>query len=147
MGSFLPNHRNICSRHWWVDAHLQLTHIHAHGRISSPRKSIKLDPLKSQEVGINISCWLCMLYIFALNEKGAFVREILVEELAKGLDALGLATLESITSAMIANLPFRPNPISSMTDDDITNLRTLRHLVLLLSGPQQTETSASVNFP
>ncbi|KAL8487019.1 hypothetical protein ACS0TY_023642 [Phlomoides rotata] len=84
---------------------------------------------------------------FALNEKGAFVREILVEELAKGLDALGLATLESITSAMTANLPFRPNPISSMTDDDITNLRTLRRFVLLLSGPQQTETPASQQLP
>ncbi|KAL0284710.1 UNVERIFIED_CONTAM: putative aarF domain-containing protein kinase, chloroplastic [Sesamum angustifolium] len=79
---------------------------------------------------------------FALNEKGAFVREILLDELAKGLDALRVATLDSVTSAMTANLPFRPNSISSMTDEDITNLRILRRLMLLLSGLQQTETSA-----
>ncbi|KAL0392306.1 UNVERIFIED_CONTAM: putative aarF domain-containing protein kinase, chloroplastic [Sesamum radiatum] len=79
---------------------------------------------------------------FALNEKGAFVREILLDELAKGLDALRVATLDSVTSAMTANLPFRPNSISSMTDEDITNLRILRRLILLLSGLQQTETSA-----
>ncbi|XP_011074132.1 uncharacterized aarF domain-containing protein kinase At1g71810, chloroplastic [Sesamum indicum] len=79
---------------------------------------------------------------FALNEKGAFVREVLLDELAKGLDALGVATLDSVTSAMTANLPFRPNSISSMTDEDITNLRTLRRLMLLISGLQQTETSA-----
>ncbi|KAK4434149.1 putative aarF domain-containing protein kinase, chloroplastic [Sesamum alatum] len=78
---------------------------------------------------------------FALNEQGAFVREILLDELAKGLDALGVATLDSVTSAMTANLPFRPNSISSMTDEDMTNLRTLRRLMLLLSGLQQTETS------
>ncbi|KAL0366455.1 UNVERIFIED_CONTAM: putative aarF domain-containing protein kinase, chloroplastic [Sesamum radiatum] len=78
---------------------------------------------------------------FALNEKGAFVREILLDELAKGLDALRVAALDSVTSAMTANLPFRPTSISSMTDEDITNLRTLRRLMLLLSGLQQTETS------
>ncbi|KAI3459985.1 hypothetical protein Pfo_016648 [Paulownia fortunei] len=78
---------------------------------------------------------------FALNEKGAFVRQILLEEFAKGLDALGLATLDSITSAVTANLPFRPYSFSSMTDEDITNLRTLRRLMLLLSGLQQAETS------
>ncbi|KAG8369252.1 hypothetical protein BUALT_Bualt15G0132200 [Buddleja alternifolia] len=74
---------------------------------------------------------------FALNEKGSFVREILLQELAKGLDALGVATLNSMT----ANLPFGPSSVSSMTDEDITNLRTLRRLMLLLSGLQQTETS------
>ncbi|KAL7085598.1 hypothetical protein ACP275_14G290400 [Erythranthe tilingii] len=79
---------------------------------------------------------------FALNEKGASVREILLEEVAKGLDALGLATLDSMISAMTANLPFRPySSSSSMTAEDITNLRTLQSLVLLLSRLQQTETS------
>ncbi|PIN25287.1 putative unusual protein kinase [Handroanthus impetiginosus] len=78
---------------------------------------------------------------FALNEKGAFVRDILLEELAKGLDALGLATLDSVTSTMNANIPFRPYSLSSMTAEDITNLRTLRRLMLLLSGIRQNETS------
>ncbi|EYU36535.1 hypothetical protein ABFS82_14G277200 [Erythranthe guttata] len=79
----------------------------------------------------------------ALNEKGASVREILLEEVAKGLDALGLATLDSMISAMTANLPFRPYSSSSMTTEDITNLRTLQSLVLLLSRLQQTETSVT----
>ncbi|GFP79015.1 uncharacterized aarf domain-containing protein kinase at1g71810 chloroplastic [Phtheirospermum japonicum] len=85
------------------------------------------------------------LLSFALNEKGAFVRDILLEEFAKGLDALGLATLDSITLAMTGNLPFRPYPVSSMTDEDITNLKTLRRLMILLSGLQQTENSVKLN--
>ncbi|KAH6768323.1 Protein kinase superfamily protein [Perilla frutescens var. frutescens] len=78
---------------------------------------------------------------FTLDEKGAFVREILLEELAKGLDALGAATLDSLTS-MTANLPFRTSSTSSMTNEDIANLRTLRRLMLLVSELQRTETSA-----
>ncbi|KAJ9675450.1 hypothetical protein PVL29_024394 [Vitis rotundifolia] len=61
----------------------------------------------------------------------------------KGLDALGLATLDSITSVTATSLPFSASrPFSSMTDDDINNLRTLRRLLLLLSGPQKTESSS-----
>ncbi|KAH6778226.1 Protein kinase superfamily protein [Perilla frutescens var. hirtella] len=78
---------------------------------------------------------------FTLDEKGAFVREILLDELAKGLDALGAATLDSLTS-MTANLPFRTSSTSSMTNEDIANLRTLRRLMLLVSELQRTETSA-----
>ncbi|CAA0842041.1 Uncharacterized aarF domain-containing protein kinase - chloroplastic [Striga hermonthica] len=81
---------------------------------------------------------------FALDEKGAFVREILLEEFSKGLDALGLATLDSITSTITGNLPFRPYPVSSLTNEDITNLRTLQRLMQLLSGLQPTETPAEV---
>ncbi|WKA10837.1 hypothetical protein VitviT2T_028391 [Vitis vinifera] len=80
---------------------------------------------------------------FTLTEKGTFVREMLLEEFAKGLDALGLATLDSITSVTATTLPFSASrPFSSMTDDDINNLRTLRRLLLLLSGPQKTESSS-----
>ncbi|KAJ4701125.1 Protein kinase superfamily protein [Melia azedarach] len=76
---------------------------------------------------------------FALTEKGAFVREILLEEFAKGLDALGLATLDSFTSTMI---PFAASSsVSSLTEEDIINLRNLRHLMLLLSTSQRSETS------
>lgn len=57
------------------------------------------------------------------------------------MDALGLATLDSITSA----LPFAASTsYSSMTDEDIINLRTLRRLLLLLSGIQQNESSNMV---
>ncbi|XP_073119384.1 uncharacterized aarF domain-containing protein kinase At1g71810, chloroplastic isoform X2 [Henckelia pumila] len=71
---------------------------------------------------------------FALNEKSAFMREILLEEFAKGLDALGIATFNSITS-------FRPDAVSLLTDEDIRNLRTLQHLIALFSGIQRAETS------
>ncbi|XP_047981980.1 uncharacterized aarF domain-containing protein kinase At1g71810, chloroplastic isoform X2 [Salvia hispanica] len=73
-----------------------------------------------------------------VEEQGTFVREILLDELAKGLDALGLATLDSLT----ANLPFRPSS-TSMTDEDINNLQTLRRLTLLISELQRIETSAA----
>lgn len=65
----------------------------------------------------------------------------------QGLDALGVATLDSIQSALAANLPFRPISFSSLTDEDITNLRTLQRLMLLLYGLQQTEDSAAVRYP
>ncbi|KAM7507964.1 hypothetical protein LguiA_018417 [Lonicera macranthoides] len=78
---------------------------------------------------------------FTLTEKGAFVREILLQELAKGLDALGLATLDSITSSATSNLPFGNSlTFSSMTEEDIINLRTLNRIVQLLSGHQNDET-------
>ncbi|KAG6673812.1 hypothetical protein I3842_15G010400 [Carya illinoinensis] len=76
---------------------------------------------------------------FTLTEKGSFVRDMLLQEIAKGLDALGLATLNSITSTAIPFMSFIP--VSSMTDEDTTNLRTLSRLLLLLSGYQQTENS------
>ncbi|KAI4352797.1 hypothetical protein L6164_007016 [Bauhinia variegata] len=72
---------------------------------------------------------------FTLTKKGAFVREIILQELSKGLDALGLATLDSITSTAAATIPFSAffSP-SSLTDEDITNLRTFQRLMILLSG-------------
>lgn len=79
---------------------------------------------------------------FTLTEKGEFVREILLQEFAKGLDALGIATMDSITYAATAGLPFAPSrSFSSMTDEDVINLRTLQRLVLLLSGIQENESS------
>lgn len=74
---------------------------------------------------------------FTLTEKGYFVREIFLEETAKGLDALGLATLNSIASFFTAYIPFpAPLPAFSMTDEDFVNLMNLRRLLLLLSGAQ-----------
>ncbi|KAK2980507.1 hypothetical protein RJ640_022509 [Escallonia rubra] len=80
---------------------------------------------------------------FTLTEKGAFVREILLQEFAKGLDALGLATLDSVTS-LAANLPFATSlAFSSMTDEDNINLRTLHRLVQLL-GFQKGESVVGI---
>ncbi|XP_021647566.2 uncharacterized aarF domain-containing protein kinase At1g71810, chloroplastic isoform X2 [Hevea brasiliensis] len=79
---------------------------------------------------------------FTLTEKGAFVREILLQEVAKGLDALGLATLDSLTSVAITSIPFvASSPSSSLTEEDIMNLRMLRRLMLLLSGLQKNGSS------
>nr|XP_043606859.1 uncharacterized aarF domain-containing protein kinase At1g71810, chloroplastic [Erigeron canadensis] len=78
---------------------------------------------------------------FTLTEKGAFVREILLQEFAKGVDALGLATLESLTSAATASLPFAPSPPSSLTNEDFINLRNLHRLLQLLSGSPKIEDS------
>ncbi|XVF63217.1 hypothetical protein PTKIN_Ptkin09bG0070000 [Pterospermum kingtungense] len=77
---------------------------------------------------------------FTLTEKGTFVREILVEEFAKGLDALGLATVDSLASAAKTSIPFAGFfSFSLMTEEDMINLRTLRRLMFLLAGPERNE--------
>lgn len=82
---------------------------------------------------------------FMLAEKGAFVRDILLQEFAKGLDALGLATLDSITTLATASVPFTSTfSFSTMTNEDRINLRTLHRLLLLLSGLQGIENSKAV---
>ncbi|KAK4740897.1 hypothetical protein SAY87_024485 [Trapa incisa] len=75
---------------------------------------------------------------FTLTEKGSFVREIILDEFAKGLDALGLATA--------ANMPFATSiSLFRMTDEDVINLKTLRHLLLLLSGIRNDESFSQEN--
>lgn len=77
---------------------------------------------------------------FTLTEKGTFVRDIIIEELAKGLDALGLATLDSLTSVATTSIPFTASSsFSLMTKEDMMNLRTLRRLMFLLSGFESDE--------
>ncbi|KAI9112706.1 hypothetical protein K1719_016372 [Acacia pycnantha] len=76
---------------------------------------------------------------FTLTEKGSFVREIILQELAKGLDALGLATLDSVTSTAAANIPFIAfftYPL--MTNEDVNNLRTFQRLVVLMLGGEDS---------
>ncbi|CAN0827002.1 Uncharacterized aarF domain-containing protein kinase At1g71810, chloroplastic [Linum grandiflorum] len=74
------------------------------------------------------------LLSFTLTEKGSFIREILLQEVAKGLDALGLATIDSFfTSSATAGIPFAMSS-SSMTEEDRMNLIVLRRLFSLLSG-------------
>ncbi|KAI3919931.1 hypothetical protein MKW98_001187 [Papaver atlanticum] len=77
---------------------------------------------------------------FTLTEKGEFVRETLLQELAKGLDSLGLAALQSVTSAAASRLPFASPFLSiSLSNEDIINLRNLHQLVQLLSGFQKNQ--------
>ncbi|KMS95426.1 hypothetical protein BVRB_008340 [Beta vulgaris subsp. vulgaris] len=68
---------------------------------------------------------------FTLVEQGSLVRNIFLEETAKGLDALGIATMNSIPFSV----PFLSFP---MTDEDVVNLRNFRRLVLLVSGLQDS---------
>lgn len=65
----------------------------------------------------------------------------------QGLDALGLATLDSITSTAAANIPFSAfftYPL--MTDEDMNNLRTFQRLVVLMLGSTSGEDSNTVRF-
>ncbi|KAL4284628.1 hypothetical protein GQ457_16G019880 [Hibiscus cannabinus] len=79
---------------------------------------------------------------FTLKEKGSFVREILIEEFAKGLDALGLATFDSLTSAATTVIPFTGSTsFSLMSKEDMINLRTLQRLMFLMAGPESNKKS------
>ncbi|KAK8292603.1 hypothetical protein V6Z12_D06G132300 [Gossypium hirsutum] len=78
---------------------------------------------------------------FTLTEKGSFVREILIEEFAKGLDALGLATLDSLTSVATTRIPFTGSSVSFMSKEDMINLRTFHRLMFLLAGLESNKKS------
>lgn len=79
---------------------------------------------------------------FTFTEQGSFVREILLREFAKGLDAFGLATLDSFTSvASTSIMPFSGSrPFNSLTEEDMTNLITFYRLISLFSGRRGSET-------
>jgi len=64
----------------------------------------------------------------------------------QGIDALGVATLSSATSAAASRLPFAggPSPLTSLDDEDVTNLRNLYRLLLLLSKVSQKENSSPI---
>lgn len=62
----------------------------------------------------------------------------------QGMVALGVATVDSVTNAVATTLPFSPSQPSSMTDEDITNLRNLQRLLLLISGLQENENPSMV---
>ncbi|XP_004976991.1 uncharacterized aarF domain-containing protein kinase At1g71810, chloroplastic [Setaria italica] len=81
---------------------------------------------------------------FTLTDQGAFVKDLLLQEIAKGIDALGVATLSSATSAAASRLPFAggPSPLTSLDDEDVNNLRNLYRLLLLLSKVSQKENSS-----
>ncbi|GJN01582.1 hypothetical protein PR202_ga18859 [Eleusine coracana subsp. coracana] len=83
---------------------------------------------------------------FILTEQGAFVKDLLLQEISKGIDALGVATLSSATSAATFRLPFSgsPSPSPSLDDEDVTNLRNLYRLLLLLSRVSQTENASLI---
>ncbi|XP_051219787.1 uncharacterized aarF domain-containing protein kinase At1g71810, chloroplastic [Lolium perenne] len=79
---------------------------------------------------------------FTLTEQGSFVKDLLLQEISKGLDALGVATLSSVTSAAASRFPFAPSPSSPLNNEEVTNLRNLYRLLLLLSKTPQKENSS-----
>ncbi|KAI6691161.1 hypothetical protein NL676_027989 [Syzygium grande] len=103
--------------------------------------------MKGQVEGNDSRMVIKQILSFTLTEKGSFVREIILEEFSKGVDALGLATVDSLTSAAVSYIPFGTSfSFSALTDEDITNLKTLRRLLLLLSGfPSNESLSQGLN--
>ncbi|CAN1294075.1 Uncharacterized aarF domain-containing protein kinase At1g71810, chloroplastic [Linum perenne] len=94
----------------------------------------KKDTSKKQIEATESKLVVKQLLSFTLTEKGSFIREILLQEVAKGLDALGLATIDSLTSGATAGIPFTMSlTSSSMTEEDRMNLIVLRRLFFLLS--------------
>ncbi|XP_057762948.1 uncharacterized aarF domain-containing protein kinase At1g71810, chloroplastic isoform X2 [Arachis stenosperma] len=92
--------------------------------------------VKQQPEGTDSRMAMKEILSFTLTEKGEYVREIIVQEFAKGFDALGLATLETAAS----RVPFSGFLFSSlMTEEDVNNLRTFQRLLLLLSGTRRKE--------
>ncbi|MED6122329.1 hypothetical protein PIB30_038718 [Stylosanthes scabra] len=92
--------------------------------------------VKQQPEGTDSRTAMKEILSFTLTEKGEYVREIIVQEFAKGLDALGLATLET-AAARVPFSGFLFSPL--MTEEDMNNLRTFQRLLLLLSGTRRTE--------
>ncbi|KAI9186556.1 hypothetical protein LWI28_018520 [Acer negundo] len=68
---------------------------------------------------------------FTLTEKDTFVREIMVQEFAKGLDALGLATLASFTSAVATGIPFASSSDTKEGKASMGNLKRVAHMQLV----------------
>ncbi|KAK9111132.1 hypothetical protein Scep_018651 [Stephania cephalantha] len=96
--------------------------------------------LAKGEADTNPRVVLKQILSFTLTEKGAFVREILLQEFAKGLDALGLVTMDSVSSAAATRFPFGSSlSLYVMDDEDIRNLKTLLRLTQLLSGSPKSE--------
>lgn len=83
-------------------------------------------------VGTESNIAMKQMLAFTFTEQGSFVREILLREFAKGLDAYGLATLDSFTFS-------GSGPSSSLTEEDMTNLRTFYRLISLFSGMQKAK--------
>lgn len=103
--------------------------------------------IKRQVEGNDSRMVVKQILSFTLTEKGSFVREIMLEEFSKGVDALGLATIDSLTSAAVSYIPFGTSfSFSALTDEDVTNLKTFRRLLLLLLGfPSNENLSQGLN--
>ncbi|CAN4122169.1 unnamed protein product [Withania somnifera] len=111
----------------------------------SLRAKMERTVIENQNDETDMKVVIKQILSFTLDDKSAFVREILLEEFAKGMDALGVATIDSVTREVAIRLPFSPSRPYSMTDEDITNLRNLQRLLLLLSGLRENKNPSRVD--
>ncbi|XP_031491835.1 uncharacterized aarF domain-containing protein kinase At1g71810, chloroplastic isoform X1 [Nymphaea colorata] len=100
----------------------------------------------AEEAGRDSRMAAKQLLYFTLSEKGEFLRDILLTEITKGLDALRVAAFNSIASRAMT-LPFTL-PLwsySTMEEEDISNLRTLNRLVSLIARFSRNKSPSAVN--
>eukprot|EP00850_Spirogloea_muscicola_P021698 SM000258S09114 [mRNA] locus=s258:166872:173607:- [translate_table: standard] len=72
---------------------------------------------------------------FALSNEGTFVRETLLDEIVKGIDAFNRAAIDAGTDALAASLPFDiPLPQRLTEAEDYEHLKNLRKIAALLQG-------------
>lgn len=82
-----------------------------------------------------------VLHFYFLTRPASFL--ICFKNQIQGLDALGLATMET-AAARVPFSSFFYSPL--MTKEDIINLRNFRRLMLLLLGARRKEESSTVRF-
>ncbi|CAI7766143.1 unnamed protein product [Closterium sp. NIES-53] len=75
---------------------------------------------------------------FGLSEEGRFIRELLLDEVAKGLDALNRVTLEDSSAALLSRLPPAlrpafPGALQLATEEDKEHLENLRRLATIVA--------------
>eukprot|EP00271_Cylindrocystis_brebissonii_P009852 TRINITY_DN2529_c0_g1_i1.p1 TRINITY_DN2529_c0_g1~~TRINITY_DN2529_c0_g1_i1.p1 ORF type:complete len:787 (-),score=123.61 TRINITY_DN2529_c0_g1_i1:392-2752(-) len=76
---------------------------------------------------------------FALSEEGEFVRETLLDEIAKGLDAFNRAAVDAAAENLYARLPLGlPRPRSLLSEEDWVHLVNLRRLGQIIARSTST---------
>ncbi|CAK9233114.1 unnamed protein product [Sphagnum troendelagicum] len=82
---------------------------------------------------------------FALTEQGDFVRDLLLDELAKGLDALNRAAFDMAAKELRSRAPFALPALAPLTEgEDVKHLHNLQQLTSLLSGSSTNFTNTAV---
>ncbi|CAN6269452.1 unnamed protein product [Urochloa humidicola] len=166
--SFNPNYKVLGSSYPWIarkvltdsspklrstlqallykDGTFQIDHLESL-LTESLRARTEQSLVRNQQEEVNSTRYaIKQVLSFTLTDQGAFVKDLLLQEIAKGIDALGVATLSSATSAAASRLPFAgdPSTLTSLDDEDVTNMRNLYRLLLLLSKVSQKENSSPI---
>ncbi|XP_024396488.1 uncharacterized aarF domain-containing protein kinase At1g71810, chloroplastic isoform X3 [Physcomitrium patens] len=96
-------------------------------------------PAEKEEVEIerNTRNFVKRLLIFGLTEQGDFVRELILDELAKGIDALNRVSFDAAAHNVLTRSPIALPFVAPVTEEeDLKNLENLRQIltVLMKSG-------------